>query len=377
MPESRLDDMILRMLTPMFALNLFTTGADPALRNTSSYVRSPEHDALAQTLARRSITLLKNEGGLLPVSPTNLRSVVVLGDENTVTGQGSGGVVIPYIITPTQGISSYLNPNPPTGKCTQESNIDFYQASSLEVLNADSYQQCCDACARNPRCRALTLFNGQCYLKDNTAGRVVSAGRVSGNCTPAAAAAARSLRLQDAAVNVTYLSSQTLGPAEAAAVAGAELVVMVVATDSSEGSDRKTMGFPQWMDDLVMNLTAVAGDKTVVVARCPGSCTMPWAGSVRSILFELLAGQESGNSIAATLFGTNNPSGKLPLTFPNPAPPGSQYPTETWLSPPGGGPVIPTSFPGTDRGRGFPEVDYAGERSTLPLPFSFFFGQNT
>jgi hypothetical protein len=99
------------------------------------------------------------------------------------------------------------------------------------------------------------------------------------------------------------------------------------------------------------------------VARCPGACTMPWAGlaSVPAILFELLPGQESGNSIAATIFGENNPSGRLPLTFPNPAPPGSQFPTDTWLSPPGGGPVIPTAFPGTDRGRGFPEVDFAEE----------------
>ncbi len=277
-PESRLDDMIVRMLTPMFALNLFTTGADPSLRNTSSYVRSPEHDALAQTLARRSITLLKNEGGLLPVSPTNLRSVVVLGDQNTVTGEGSGGVVIPYIITPTAGIASYLNPNPATGRCTQESDIDYYQPTSLDIVSADTYQQCCDACARNPRCTALTLYGGQCYLKDSTAGRVVSPGRVSGNCTAVPAP------VRDASVNVTYLPSQTLGPAEAAAVAAADLVVMVVATDSSEGSDRKTMGFPQWMDDLVWNLTGVAAEKTVVVARCPGSCTMPWAASVRSIL---------------------------------------------------------------------------------------------
>ena len=90
---------------------------------------------------------------------------------------------------------------------------------------------------------------------------------------------------------------------------------------------------------------------------------LPWAGSadVPAILYELLAGQESGNSIAATLFGSNNPSGKLPLTFPNPAPAGQTWPTDTWLSPPGGGPVMPTSWPGTDRGRGFPEADYAEE----------------
>ena len=55
------------------------------------------------------------------------------------------------------------------------------------------------------------------------------------------------------------------------------------------------------------------------------------------------------------------PSGKLPVTFPQPPASGSGYPTDTWLSPAGGGPVIPERYPGTDRGRGFPETDYAEE----------------
>jgi hypothetical protein len=64
---------------------------------------------------------------------------------------------------------------------------------------------------------------------------------------------------------------------------------------------------------------------------------------------------------ATTIFGANVPSGKLPLSFPKPPASGSGFPTDTWLSPPGGGPVIPTQYPGTDRGRGFPEVDFAEE----------------
>ena len=62
---------------------------------------------------------------------------------------------------------------------------------------------------------------------------------------------------------------------------------------------------------------------------------------------------------ANTIFGDNNPSGRLPVSFPAPPASGSGYATDTWLSPPGGGPVIPTEYPGTDRGNGFPEVDYA------------------
>lgn len=84
---------------------------------------------------------------------------------------------------------------------------------------------------------------------------------------------------------------------------------------------------------------AATGRRLVVVARCPGACHMPWASlaGVGAILFELLPGQESGNSIANTIFGDNNPSGRLPVSFPAPPASGSGYATDTWLSPAGGG----------------------------------------
>jgi len=148
---------------------------------------------------------------------------------------------------------------------------------------------------------------------------------------------------------------------------------MVVATDASEGSDRGGRALPAWQDAMVAALAA-ANANLVVVARCPGACGMPWAAAVPAILFELLPGQESGNSIANTIFGANNPSGRLPVTFPQPAPAGSAYPTDTWLSPPGGGPVIPTMYPGTDRGRGFPEGDYAEE---LLMGYRWYDAQKT
>lgn len=54
-------------------------------------------------------------------------------------------------------------------------------------------------------------------------------------------------------------------------------------------------------------------------------------------------------------------AGKLPISFPQPPAAGIGFPTDTWLSPPGGGPVNPASYPGTFRGHLFPEVDYSEE----------------
>ena len=55
----------------------------------------------------------------------------------------------------------------------------------------------------------------------------------------------------------------------------------------------------------------------MVVLSVPGAVTLPWSHEVGSILTNFLPGQQAGNAIADVLFGQVNPSGKLPITFPN------------------------------------------------------------
>jgi beta-glucosidase len=43
---------------------------------------------------------------------------------------------------------------------------------------------------------------------------------------------------------------------------------------------------------------------------------MPWVASVSGILEAWFPGIRGGEAIASILFGTVNPSGKLPVTFP-------------------------------------------------------------
>jgi len=92
-PQSRIDDMVLRMLTPMYALGLFADPPTPG-RNLTAPALSDAHDALARDLAQASITLLKNDGGLLPVAAAAVRTVAVFGDDGTIAGGGSGSVVL-------------------------------------------------------------------------------------------------------------------------------------------------------------------------------------------------------------------------------------------------------------------------------------------
>jgi beta-glucosidase len=77
-PQSRVDDMVLRMLTPMYALGLIADPPTPARNASAPAQRGTQHAELARTLAMASIALLKNSGGLLPINPAALASVVVL-----------------------------------------------------------------------------------------------------------------------------------------------------------------------------------------------------------------------------------------------------------------------------------------------------------
>lgn len=401
--QATIDRAVLRILTPMFALNLMAVGNSP-LRNTSAPANPPEHAILARELAEKAIVLMQNDNGLLPFSPDAAKFVAVLGDETTISGGGSGSVVRPYVITPQQGLYTYLNgpaPPAPPAQCAFDPDVDYYQNDSPSVsatgpqvssfsspvlfhrcfpagcsasdarfsgplshpypapLNPPARrpahaQDCCNQCAQTAGCAAWTFdpSGNTCYIKPNASGRIAHKGLTSGNLTgvPTPPAANGSSK-------VTYFNTQDPATAVASTV-GADLVVMVVATDSSEGSDRADLFLPAWQNAMVQAL-ALAGRPLVVVARCPGACHMPWSSAGKmSILFELLPGQESGNSIANTIFGDNNPSGRLPVSFPAPPASGSGLPTDTWLSPPGGGPVIPESYPGTDRGNGFPEADF-------------------
>eukprot|EP01043_Picozoa_sp_COSAG02_P123906 COSAG02_NODE_60927_length_270_cov_0.578947_1_plen_58_part_10 len=52
--------------------------------------------------------LLKNEGGILPLSPAKKVKLGVVGDANNVKGGGSGSVWSTHIVSPTEGITARL-----------------------------------------------------------------------------------------------------------------------------------------------------------------------------------------------------------------------------------------------------------------------------
>ena len=85
----------------------------------------------------------------------------------------------------------------------------------------------------------------------------------------------------------------------------------------SEGFDRASMDLPAGQDELIEAVAAVNRNTIVViVAGAPVTMTK-WIGRVPAVVEAWYGGQEAGHAIGDILFGAQNPSGKLPVTFPN------------------------------------------------------------
>jgi beta-glucosidase len=118
--------------------------------------------------------------------------------------------------------------------------------------------------------------------------------------------------------------------AAAALAKSADVAVVMVGDDETEGSDRPSLALSGNQDALVQAVAA-ANPHTIIVAKSGGPVLMPWAGQVPAIVEAWYPGEEDGDAVAAVLFGDANPSGKLPISFPRangdtPAHTPQQYP---------------------------------------------------
>ncbi len=131
--------------------------------------------------------------------------------------------------------------------------------------------------------------------------------------------------------NVTVTYDDGSDPAAAAAAAqSADVAIVMVGDNETEGSDRPNLALSGNQDQLVESVAA-ANPHTVVVAKSGGPVLMPWADQVPAIVEAWYPGEEDGSVVAAVLFGDVNPSGKLPISFPKadgdvPAHTPQQYP---------------------------------------------------
>jgi len=89
--QARLDDAVRRILRVKFRLGLFEAGKPSAraVGGQFALLGAPEHRAVARQAVRQSLVLLKNQGGVLPLSPR--QRILVAGDGANDVGKQAGG----------------------------------------------------------------------------------------------------------------------------------------------------------------------------------------------------------------------------------------------------------------------------------------------
>ncbi len=139
-----------------------------------------------------------------------------------------------------------------------------------------------------------------------------------------------------------------------AADAAREADVVIVFADQwcTEAEDLPTLSLPQGQDALIAAVCA-ANSKTVVVLETGTPVLMPWMGEAAAVLEAWYPGGRGGEAIGNVLFGATEPSGRLPISFPQstddlprPRIPGMIF------GPPVEGATIPTSHPDVQQHRG-------------------------
>lgn len=130
----QLDRAVRRILRMKFALGLFADpyrGCDPA--NESAAVLAPEHRALARDVARRSIVLLKNEKGVLPLR-RDAGTVAVVGpladDAVDLLGPWSAEGRAEDVVTALRGLRS---------AATGEVNVEYARGCGIRDSSTSGF----------------------------------------------------------------------------------------------------------------------------------------------------------------------------------------------------------------------------------------------
>ncbi|HEX4061043.1 MAG TPA: glycoside hydrolase family 3 C-terminal domain-containing protein [Streptosporangiaceae bacterium] len=330
-----LNTMVSRMLAEMFRFNLLS---DPRTGSTSTPVTTPAHVALSNQVAQDGTTLLKNSGSVLPLLATDGGNVAVIGPaasaSPTYAGGGSAYVLPSATVSPLQGIKraagtgttvSYTQGLPTDASLPAIPSADLTPAYSGTPSNGD-YQGTLTAPQTGTYVLGLTNSCGcysPTYLKmDNRALLdVPSTPPVHTYSVAVHLQAGHSYHLQISGQSsaFTWATPSALAPGIAKAVTAAKsasTAVVVVSDDTeTEAADRLGLNLPSAQDELI-SAVAAANPHTVVVINAGAPVAMPWLDQVAGVLDAWYPGQTSGRALASVLFGTVDPSGHLPVTFP-------------------------------------------------------------
>jgi beta-glucosidase len=367
--ESTIDDKVMRLLRTALRYGfLHRPPFDPEVSTYSVADRS-----IALEGARESLTLLRNEGHLLPLDATKIRTLAIIGPNAYPAVTGGGGSAWTRPFEPVSTLAAIANlvgpsvhvlydPGLPTmrevfgdtrwdGGITVQtySGKDFTGTPTTTVLSRiDNPDQpgplSVDATPRSIRYTANYRAgkSGRYVLlataseQDGDSFHVQVDGRLlttpphaEGQIPPSwllDLTAGQTIHVVGeylprfvgvrAGLGIAYEADLVSENARRFAAAADAVVVAVGFTLDTEGEGKdRTFGLP-WGQDALIEAAAAANPRIIVtLSGGVGTDTRRWLDKVPALLDVYYPGQEGGTAVAEVLFGRHDPEGRLPVTF--------------------------------------------------------------
>jgi len=96
----------------------------------------------------------------------------------------------------------------------------------------------------------------------------------------------------------------------------ADYIIVTAGIHEGEFQDRSSLSLPGNQKLFIHEISKLNKPTAVVLIGGSAIKTTDWKDKVGAILDVWYPGEEGGNAVAKVLFGAENPSGKLPITFP-------------------------------------------------------------
>ncbi len=93
-------------------------------------------------------------------------------------------------------------------------------------------------------------------------------------------------------------------------------IIIVAGIEEGEFRDRSSLKLPGRQEELIKRVAATGKSVTVVLVGGSAITMDNWIDDVDAVLMAWYPGEAGGLAIADLLLGTQNPSGRLPITFP-------------------------------------------------------------
>lgn len=263
-------------------LLVFENSPEKCEEYTMDMVASKEHTELAREAAEKSMVLIKNDNGTLPLNK-DMKKVLVVGKlaAKANTGDhGSSNIHAPYVVTQLEGFKNYF------GEGVEIIHLDEEKVEEAKVQAKEA--DCVIIIAGND-----AQDEGEFVVPDEEGGmnmpNLVGRGYA----------------------NMGKLEELTkLAPPE-----GEEAPAQQSYT-GAVGGDRANLSLKDPEIKLIQEIGGI--NKNTVVTLIGGSMLMTheWDHIVPAVVYGWYSGMEGGNALPRVLFGDVNPSGKLPFTIP-------------------------------------------------------------